>query len=58
MYDKQVEDVRRKHNYLPLIIEVLKYLSRDASLSPLVAQAKLKARQAKEKERKRKKEVQ
>lgn len=39
----KIENIRRKHNHLPLIMEILKRLSGDQKLMPLVAQAKKKA---------------
>lgn len=38
----QVENIRRKHNYLPLIVEILKILAKDGKLMPLYEQAKEK----------------
>lgn len=32
----QVENIRRKHNYLPLIMELLKVLAKQGKLVPLV----------------------
>ena len=32
----QVENIRRKHNYLPLIMELLKVLAKQGNLVPLV----------------------
>ncbi|KAJ8945965.1 hypothetical protein NQ318_016793 [Aromia moschata] len=39
----QVENVRRKHNYLPLIVEILKILAKEGKLMPLYEQAKEKS---------------
>ncbi|RMX56033.1 hypothetical protein pdam_00017462, partial [Pocillopora damicornis] len=36
----QVENIRRKHNYLPLIMELLKVLAKQGNLVPLVEKAK------------------
>lgn len=43
MKNYKIENIRRKHNHLPLIIEILKKLSSESKLMPLVAQAKKKA---------------
>lgn len=51
-----VENIRRKHNHLPLIVEILKKLSSQSKLMPLVAQAKKKALEQRELRRKQKKE--
>lgn len=40
----QVESVRRKHNYLPLIVEMLKVLAKEGQLLPLYEKAKEKTR--------------
>jgi len=47
----KVENIRRKHNYLPLIMEMLKILSEKDMLLPLTvkAKAKLTEREAKDK---------
>lgn len=47
----KIENIRRKHNYLPLIMELLKMLAREEQLQPLVEKAKQKTL-----EKKRKKE--
>ena len=39
----QIENIRRKHNYLPLIMELLKYLAKENKLIPLYQKAKEKA---------------
>jgi len=39
----KIENIRRRHNHLPLIIEILKVLASESKLMPLVAQAKKKA---------------
>jgi len=49
------ENVRRKHNYLPLIVELLKILANDGRLVPLIKQAKVKAEQESLKKDKEKK---
>ncbi|CAH0547192.1 unnamed protein product [Brassicogethes aeneus] len=36
----QIENIRRKHNYLPLIVEILKILAKEGKLMPLYEQAK------------------
>nr|CAI5846489.1 unnamed protein product [Callosobruchus analis] len=38
----QIENIRRKHNYLPLIVEILKILAKEGKLMPLYEQAKEK----------------
>lgn len=38
----QVENIRRKHNYLPLIVEILKILAKEGKLTTLYEQAKEK----------------
>lgn len=37
----QVENIRRKHNYLPLIMELLKVLAKQGNLVPLVEKVRL-----------------
>lgn len=39
----KIENIRRKHNYLPLIVEILKLLAQDGKLMPLYEQAKERA---------------
>lgn len=39
----QIENIRRKHNYLPLIVELLKILAKEGKLMPLYEQAKDKS---------------
>lgn len=39
----QIENIRRKHNYLPLIMELLKILAKEGKLVPLYQKAKDKA---------------
>ncbi|XP_024084688.1 ubiquitin carboxyl-terminal hydrolase isozyme L5 [Cimex lectularius] len=43
------ENIRRKHNYLPLIVEILKMLAREGQLLPLYEKAKAKAAEKEEK---------
>ncbi|XP_041481630.1 ubiquitin carboxyl-terminal hydrolase isozyme L5-like [Lytechinus variegatus] len=50
----KVENVRRKHNYLPLIMELLKILASKGELVPLVKEAKEKALAKQEKEKQKK----
>lgn len=38
----RIENARRKHNYLPLIVEILKLLAKDGKLVPLYERAKAK----------------
>lgn len=39
----KIENMRRKHNYLPLIMELLKVLAKDGKLVPLYQRAKDRA---------------
>ena len=39
----KVENIRRKHNYLPLIVELLKILASDGQLMPIYEKAKQRA---------------
>ncbi|VVC35564.1 Hypothetical protein CINCED_3A018516 [Cinara cedri] len=39
----RIENARRKHNYLPLIVEILKLLAKDGKLVPLYERAKAKS---------------
>lgn len=39
----QIENIRRKHNYLPLIVELLKVLAKEGKLVPLYQKAKERA---------------
>lgn len=39
----KIENIRRKHNYLPLIMELLKILAKEGKLVPLYQKAKEKA---------------
>ncbi|KAG7204848.1 hypothetical protein KM043_005250 [Ampulex compressa] len=39
----QIENIRRKHNYLPLIMELLKVLAKEGKLVPLYQRAKERA---------------
>lgn len=39
----QVENVRRKHNYLPFIVELLKMLGETGQLLPIYEKAKQRA---------------
>jgi ubiquitin carboxyl-terminal hydrolase L5 len=43
----KAENIRRKHNYLPLIMEILKSLAQEGKLTDLVAKAKERALQVK-----------
>ena len=39
----QMENIRRKHNYLPLIVEILKILAKAGQLLPLYEKPKERA---------------
>ncbi|XP_065348309.1 ubiquitin carboxyl-terminal hydrolase isozyme L5 [Cloeon dipterum] len=41
----KVENIRRKHNYLPLIVEILKTLAKEGQLMPLYEKAKQRAQE-------------
>lgn len=40
MQHYKIENIRRKHNYLPLIVEILKILAKEGKLIPLYEKAK------------------
>ena len=50
----KIENTRRKHNHLPLIMEILKKLAAESKLGPLVQQAKKKAIEHRELRQKKK----
>lgn len=41
----KIENIRRKHNYLPLIVELLKMLAEQGQLLPIYEKAKLRAQE-------------
>lgn len=45
----QIENIRRKHNYLPLIVEILKILAKEGKLMPLYEKAKERSMDSKTK---------
>jgi ubiquitin carboxyl-terminal hydrolase L5 len=47
----QTENIRRRHNYLPFIMELLKILAQEGKLVDLVAKAKEKAAEKREREK-------
>ncbi|RUS87607.1 hypothetical protein EGW08_004652 [Elysia chlorotica] len=47
----KVENIRRRHNYLPFIMELLKILAEDRKLLPLIEKAKQTAIERKKKEK-------
>lgn len=51
----QIENIRRKHNHLPLIMEIIKKLASESKLMPLVAKAKKKAIEHRELKQKKQK---
>lgn len=53
-----VENIRRKHNYLPFIVETMKILAAEEKLLPLVQEAKKKTKARIERVKKRKQELQ
>ncbi|XP_077865918.1 ubiquitin carboxyl-terminal hydrolase isozyme L5-like [Saccoglossus kowalevskii] len=52
----KIENIRRKHNYLPLIMEIIQVLAREGKLVELVEKAKEKAVAKKAEEEKKEKE--
>ena len=43
--NQKIENIRRKHNYLPFIVELLNMLAREGQLVPLYEKAKQKAKE-------------
>lgn len=57
-YDQfKAENIRRRHNYIPFIMELLKILAREGKLVPLVKEAKEKAKQKAEEKKAKKAKV-
>lgn len=50
----KVENIRRKHNYLPLIVELLKMLGEQGQLLPIYEKAKLRAAEREQASKKQK----
>lgn len=51
----RIENIRRKHNHLPLIMEIIKKLASESKLSPLLTKAKKKAIEQRELKQKKQK---
>lgn len=51
---QKIENIRRRHNYLPFIMELLKILAEDGKLVGLVEKAKEKSEERKKKEKEKK----
>lgn len=43
LFPFQIENIRRKHNYLPFIVELLKMLAEQGQLLPIYEKAKQRA---------------